>query len=65
MSQENVEGVRRGYEHFRETGDFQEETFAPGFVWDMSTFRGWPAQHTYMQMYASPEEALEATGLGA
>ena len=22
MSQENVEGVRRGYEHFRETGDF-------------------------------------------
>ena len=133
MSQENVEGVRRGYEHFRETGDFQEETVAPGFVWDMSTFRGWPEQHTYyglegartfirdwveawddweveveslhdagdrvvailrqhgrskatglpvdmrfgqvwtirdgkqlrMQMYASPEEALEATGLGA
>jgi ketosteroid isomerase-like protein len=47
MSQENVEIIRRGYEHFRETVDFQEEIFGPDFVWDMSTFRDWPEQHTY------------------
>jgi hypothetical protein len=42
MSQENVEIIRRGYEYFRETRDFQEEIFGPDFVWDMSTFRDWP-----------------------
>ena len=47
MSQQNVEIVRRGYEHFREKGDFREGIFAPGFAWDMSTFRGWPEQQTY------------------
>jgi ketosteroid isomerase-like protein len=47
MSERNVEIVRRGFEHFRRTGDFLEEVIAPGFVWDMSTFRGWPEQKTY------------------
>jgi ketosteroid isomerase-like protein len=47
MSEENLETVRRGLEHFRKTGDFLDEDFAPEFVWDMSTFRGWPEQKTY------------------
>ena len=46
MSQENVERVRRGYEHFAATGDFVGESTAD-FVWDMSKFRGWPEQQTY------------------
>jgi ketosteroid isomerase-like protein len=46
MSQENVENVRRGYEHFAATGDFLGEVTAD-FVWDMSKFRGWPEQQTY------------------
>jgi ketosteroid isomerase-like protein len=47
MSQENVEIVRRGYEHFVATGDFLAEVTAPDLVWDMSKFRGWPEQQTY------------------
>jgi ketosteroid isomerase-like protein len=47
MSQENVEMVRRGLEHFRKTRDFLDQDFAKEFVWDMSTFRGWPEQKTY------------------
>ena len=47
MSQENVEIVRRGYEHRRETGDFLEAILAPDFVWDMSKFGGWPEQQIY------------------
>jgi ketosteroid isomerase-like protein len=39
MSQENVEIVRRGWEHFMRTGMPPEGIIAPGFVWDMSTFR--------------------------
>jgi ketosteroid isomerase-like protein len=39
MSQENVEIVRRGWEHFMQTGELLPEIVAPGFVWDMSTFR--------------------------
>jgi ketosteroid isomerase-like protein len=53
MSQENVEIVRRGYEHFGATGDLLAEDAAPDFVWDMSKFRGWPEQQTY--------EGLEGT----
>ena len=47
MSKENVEALARGYERFRETGDFLDELFDPEFVWDMSTFRGWPEAQTY------------------
>jgi ketosteroid isomerase-like protein len=46
MSQENVETVRRGYEHFSATGDFQQEIMDPDFAWDMSTFP-WPEQQVY------------------
>jgi len=42
MSQENVEIVRRGFEHFQATGESLPEFVDPEFVWDMSTFRGWP-----------------------
>ena len=47
MSQENVEIVRRGYEYFGTTRDFRPEGFHDDFVWDMSTFRGWPERQTY------------------
>jgi ketosteroid isomerase-like protein len=47
MPQQNVEIVRRGYEYFREARDFREDVLGPDFVWDMSTFRGWPEQQTY------------------
>ena len=47
MSEENVEIVRRGFEHFRATGEFPADDIVPEFVWDMSTFRGWPEERTY------------------
>jgi ketosteroid isomerase-like protein len=47
MSQENVEVVRSGYEHFRATGEILARIVAPDFVWDMSNFRGWPEQQLY------------------
>jgi ketosteroid isomerase-like protein len=47
MSQENVEIVRRGYEHWLATGDLLAENFHPDFVWDMSTFDGWLERQTY------------------
>ncbi len=47
MSQENVEFVRRGFEHFMATGELLAEQTHPDFVWDMATFRGWPEQQTY------------------
>jgi ketosteroid isomerase-like protein len=47
MSQENVEIMRRGFDHFAATGDFLAEIMDPGFVWNMSTFRGWPERQTY------------------
>jgi ketosteroid isomerase-like protein len=47
VSQENVEIVRQGYANFVATGDFDPELIATDFVWDMSTFRGWPEQQTY------------------
>jgi hypothetical protein len=42
MSADNVEIIRRGYERFIATGDPDEDIMAPDFVWDMSTFSGWP-----------------------
>jgi hypothetical protein len=47
MSQANVEVIRRGYEHFRASGEMDEEITADNFVWDMSKFRGWPEQQRY------------------
>jgi len=47
MSAENLETIRRGYEHFTETGELNVELYAPDFVWDMSTFHDWPERQTY------------------
>jgi ketosteroid isomerase-like protein len=47
MSEENVEVVRRGYEHWIATGELSSDLVHPEVVWDMSTFRGWPEQQTY------------------
>jgi ketosteroid isomerase-like protein len=47
VSEQNVEIVRRGWEHFSQTGEPLPGILAPGFVWDMSTFRGWPEQPRY------------------
>jgi ketosteroid isomerase-like protein len=56
MSEENVEIVRRGFEHLQRTGDFREEdAYAPGFVWDMSTFRGWPEKQSYQGLEGARE----------
>ena len=48
-SQENVEIVRRGFERFLATGDPvpYPEIIDPEFVWDMSTFHGWPEKKLY------------------
>jgi ketosteroid isomerase-like protein len=47
MSTENVEIVRLGYNEFLATGELVERITAPEFVWDMSTFHGWPERQTY------------------
>src|SRR5437763_1843250 len=47
MSEANVEVVRRAWQHFVATQGFAEELAAPDFVWDMSSFRGWPEQIYY------------------
>ena len=47
MSAENVEIVRLGYDEFLATGELVERITAPEFVWDMSTFHGWPERQTY------------------
>jgi ketosteroid isomerase-like protein len=49
MSQENVEIIRRGYEHFAATGETRAH---PDLVWDVSNL-GWPDQ----QVYSGPEGA--------
>ena len=49
MSQENVEIIRRGYAHFKATGQVRVHA---DLVWDVSRL-GWPDQ----QIYAGPEGA--------
>ena len=39
MSQENLDLLRRGFEHVESTGEVLRETVHPDFVWDMTTFR--------------------------
>ncbi len=46
MSEANVEIIRSGYEHWIATGEFRGDLH-PDFVWDMSSFRGWPEQKIY------------------
>jgi len=44
MSQENVEVIRRGYEHWAATGELLAPT---DLVWDVSNL-GWPDQQIYL-----------------
>ncbi len=44
MSQENVEIIRRGWEHWVATGEIRAHA---DFVWDVSHL-GWPDQQTYL-----------------
>jgi len=50
MSQENVENIRRGYEHFLVTREIRAH---PDLVWDVSQL-GWPDQ----QIYSGPAGAM-------
>jgi ketosteroid isomerase-like protein len=43
MSQQNVETIRRGYEHWHATGEIRAH---PDFIWDVSGL-GWPDQQIY------------------
>jgi ketosteroid isomerase-like protein len=47
VSAQNVDVVRRAYEHFVAHGDLLAEVIAPDFVWDMSHFDGWLEQQLY------------------
>jgi ketosteroid isomerase-like protein len=40
MSQENLDLLRRGFEHVTRTGELLPEIGHPDFVWDTTTFRG-------------------------
>ncbi|HZO58330.1 MAG TPA: nuclear transport factor 2 family protein [Solirubrobacterales bacterium] len=51
MSQENLEIIRRGYEHFEATREIRAH---PDLVWDVSNL-GWPDQ----QIYRGPEGAMQ------
>jgi len=62
MSQENVEIVRRGYDHFIATGELLPEIAHPDFAWDMSTFRGWPEQQIYHGVEGTREFLTEWVG---
>jgi len=47
VSQENVEIVRRMLSEFGETHQVSAEAFAPDFIWDLSTFQGWPGRQQF------------------
>lgn len=47
MSEGNIETLRGGLEHFQATGQLLDQLYDPDFVWDMSTFRGWPERQVY------------------
>jgi ketosteroid isomerase-like protein len=51
MTQENMEIIRRGYEHFEATGEIRAH---PDLVWDVSKL-GWPDR----QIYHGPAGAMQ------
>ena len=59
---DNLEMMRRGYEHFVATGQLSEERMDPEFVWDMSTFRNWPERQTYEGIEGTREFLTEWIG---
>ena len=64
MSRENVEVVAANLRDFKTTQG-PPQFLAPGFVWDMSTFRGWPdepeyrGQDGFMEMFAKWTEPYD------
>jgi ketosteroid isomerase-like protein len=47
MASEALDVVQRSYEYFRQTGTFDDALMSADYVWDMSTFEGWPEQQVY------------------
>jgi len=47
MSQPSAHVVRQLYAHFLERGTPDPEGYTDDFVWDMSTFAGWPEKQQY------------------
>ena len=47
MAASPLELVQRSWAHFLATGNFDDELVSPDYVWDMSTFSGWPEQQVY------------------
>ena len=47
MAATPLELVQRSYDHFRATGSFDDGLVSPDYIWDMSTFAGWPEQQVY------------------
>jgi ketosteroid isomerase-like protein len=58
----NVELMRRGYEEFIATGELSADRIDPEFVWDMSTFGGWPERQTYEGIAGAREFLASWTG---
>jgi ketosteroid isomerase-like protein len=57
MSQENVEIVRRIYQHFDATHTVDPRRLAPNVRWDMSNFESWPER----RLYEGPDGVQEFT----
>ena len=55
MAATALEIVQRSYDYFRATGAFDNGLVSPDYIWDMSTFAGWPEQ----QVYHGPEGARQ------
>jgi ketosteroid isomerase-like protein len=47
VAEENLEIVRERFALFIGSGENRAEWYAPEFVWDMSTFGGWPEKQQY------------------
>jgi ketosteroid isomerase-like protein len=45
---ERIAFLRNAYDSFIETGILPRERYADDFVWDMSTFTGWPEKQVYL-----------------
>jgi ketosteroid isomerase-like protein len=63
VSRERVETVQRVYEHLMATRELPAEVFEPDYVWDMSTFRGWPERPTYAGFEGATEFLADWVGM--
>jgi ketosteroid isomerase-like protein len=55
MSQETVEIIRRGWEHWKATGELRAH---PDFVWDVSNL-GWPGRQVFTGVEGAAEFIAE------